>query len=124
MLLGIQIIVFFFSLLMAYYSFLNFKRKELSKKETCLWLSLWTLVIITTCIPDLVKTFSNQIGLARPLDGYIIFGFMLLTSIIFYLYVLVRKNQRNTEEIVRKIAITPSCHSELVEESKTLDPSA
>ncbi|MBI3016404.1 MAG: DUF2304 domain-containing protein [Deltaproteobacteria bacterium] len=108
MLLGIQIIVFLFSLFMAYYSFLHFKRKEFTKREVTFWLFLWMTFIVITFIPNLLKTFSISMGFARLLDGYIVFGFLFLTSVVFYIYTLVRRLQRSIEEIVRKIALENS----------------
>jgi len=90
---------------MAYYSFLHFKRKEFTKKEASFWLLLWPTLIIITFIPDVLKPFSRQVGFARLLDAYIIFGFLFLISTTLYMYTLIRKSQKNIEDIIRKIAL-------------------
>ena len=104
MVLGIQVAALLFGLFMVYYSFLRLKRKEFTKKEFMFWMVVWVLFIIATSAPDVLEPFFRKLSFARKLDVYIISGFMFLIGIAFYTYTLTRKNQRQIDEIVRKIA--------------------
>lgn len=105
MVLGIQIAAFLFGIFMMYYSFIRLKRKEFTKKEFVFWTVIWVVFIIATSVPDLLEPFFRKLNFARKLDAYIIGGFMFLIGITFYIYTLTRKNQKQIEEIVRKIAL-------------------
>ncbi|MDP7179645.1 MAG: DUF2304 domain-containing protein [Candidatus Woesearchaeota archaeon] len=103
--LGIQILGTLFGIFMIYYTFLHHKRKELTAKEYLFWVILWSLFLILTLFPNLVSPFIKSIGFARTLDFFIVAGFMFLIGSLFYIYLLVRGNQKKVENIVRKIAI-------------------
>ncbi|MBW2974176.1 DUF2304 domain-containing protein [Candidatus Woesearchaeota archaeon] len=103
--LGIQILGILFGIFMMYYVFLNRKRKELTIKEYSFWTVLWIAFILLTLFPQSLKPLVRSIGFARTMDFFIVAGFMFLIGSLFYIYLLVRKNQKRLEEIVRRIAI-------------------
>lgn len=103
--LGIQILGLLFGLLMIYYSFINFKKKELRKREFVMWLIVWGMFIIVTLIPDILNPIVSSLNLVRRMDFYIILGFMFLIGLEFYSYSIAKKNQKKIENIVREIAI-------------------
>jgi len=103
--LGVQILGILFGVFMIYYVFLHHKRKELTIKEYLFWVFLWLLFIIFTLFPWLLQPLLQPIGFARTMDLFIVVGFMFLIGSLFYIYLLVRVNQKRLEEIVRKIAL-------------------
>ena len=50
-LLGIQILGSLFGIFMLYYTFLHYKRKDITSKEGSFWIGLWGLFIIVTIFP-------------------------------------------------------------------------
>lgn len=104
MVLEIQIVAFLFGIFMMYYSYLRLKRGEFTKREFVVWLLVWIMFIVATSIPDLLEPVFRKLNFSRKLDVYIIGGFMFLIGVSFYTYTLTRKNQKQIEEIVRKIA--------------------
>ena len=106
MFLGIQVLGVLFGLFMLYFTFLYGKRKEFTNKESVFWILVWVIFIFISIVPtSLDFLVRDLIGLSRPLDFFIIIGFMFLIGSTFYTYTIVRKNQNRIEEIVRKIAI-------------------
>ena len=103
--LGIQILGMLFGFFMMYYTFLQLKRKEFTIKEYSFWFIFWATFSIITLFPQILDPLLISLNIARALDLFIIVGFLFLIFIIFYTYILVRKNQRKLEEIVRKIAL-------------------
>jgi len=103
--LGIQILGLLFGIFMMYYTFLHHKRKELTVKEYLFWIILWVLFVIVALFPVILDPIVKSLNLARTMDFFIIVGFMFLIGSLFYIYLLVRGNQKRLEEIVRKIAI-------------------
>lgn len=106
MILGIQILGVLFGLFMIYLTFLNSKRGEFTFKEWAFWSLLWVGFIFVTLFPSSLNfAVKGFFKLKRPLDFYIIIGFMFLTGAVFYTYSVVRKNQKRLEILVRKLAI-------------------
>jgi len=105
MVLGIQILGTLFGIFMLYYTFLHYKRNEITVKEYSFWVLLWVLFIIVAVFPQVLDPIVESLNLVRTMDFFIILGFMFLIGSLFYTYTIVRKNQNKLEEIVRKIAI-------------------
>ena len=104
MVLGIQIAGLLFGAFMIYYSFLHYKRKEFTAKESLFWLGLWFIFSIIAIFPSILDPLLKPIGFLRALDLLTIVGFLFLIATNFYTYALVRKIQRKLETIVRDIA--------------------
>ena len=103
--LGIQLLGVLFGLFMLYLTFLHRKRRDYTTKETFAWIIMWIGFIFVALFPSSLDFLVKRtLGLQRPLDFFIIVGFMFMVFISFYTYNIVRKNQKKLEEIVRKIA--------------------
>ncbi len=106
MVLGIQILGLLFGLFMVYITFLSGKRREFTTKEGGFWIIVWVLFMLIAFFPNSLDfLIKGVLKLQRPLDFFIIAGFMFMIGFIFYSYTLIRKNQRKMEEIVRKMAM-------------------
>lgn len=105
MVLGIQIFGMLFGLFMIYLTFLHAKRKEYTAKEYLVWMVVWILFILVSLFPNILDIFVIQFKFSRTLDLLIIGGFLFLIAVTFRTYNIVRRNQNQTEEIVRRIAL-------------------
>jgi hypothetical protein len=103
--LGIQIIGILFGFFMMYYTFLQHKRKEFTIREYSFWFLFWAAFVLITLFPQILDPLLETLNLARALDFFIIAGFLFLIFVIMYTYIIVRKNQRKLEEIVRSVAL-------------------
>ncbi len=104
MVLGIQIAGICFGLFMIYYSFLHYKRKEITAREFIFWIILWTIFSYIALFPQALDFMVERLQLSRTMDLLIIVGFMALTLMFIYIYNIMRRNQRKLEEIVQRIA--------------------
>lgn len=104
MVLGIQIFGMFFALFMLYINFLHYKRKEFTIREYIFWLLLWLIFIIIVIFPNVLDPIVVKFNFARTLDLLIVVSFIFLIGSNFYIYTIVRRNQKKLENIVRKIA--------------------
>jgi len=105
MFLGIQLIGILFALLMIYLAFVSRKRQEFTSKEYILWIALWAVFLIIAIHPEIVDPILFPLSVGRPLDLFIIGGFMVMLGMGFYTYTLVRRLQSRIENLVRKIAL-------------------
>lgn len=103
--LGIQILGLLFGFFMMYYTFLQHKRKEFTIKEYSFWFVFWGAFVIITLFPQFLDPVLTTLNISRTLDLFIIAGFLFLILVIFYTYIIVRKNQRKLEEVVRNMAL-------------------
>jgi len=103
---GIQILAVLFGLFMLYLTFLHRKRKEFTTRESVVWVIMWLGFMYVALFPgSLDFLVKRTLGLQRPLDFFIIVGFMFMVFMSFYIYGIVRNTQKKLEDIVRKIAI-------------------
>ena len=88
-----------------YYTFLHYKREELTIKEYSFWIFLWALFILVAAYPAILNPIVSSLKVLRKMDFLTILGFMFLTGSMFYIYTIVRNSQKRLEEIVRNMAI-------------------
>jgi len=106
MILGIQIVGILFALFMLYLTFLHRKRNEFTVKEAAGWIIIWVVFLFVTISPSSIDyVVKDVLNVSRTMDFFIIAGFMLLIGVCFYMYTLVRINQKRIEQIVRKVAL-------------------
>lgn len=103
--LGIQILGILFGFFMMYYTFLQYKRKEFTIKEYGFWFMFWATFVVITLFPQILDPLLSTLNIVRALDFFIIAGFLFMVFVLFYIYTIVRKNQKKLEEVVRSIAI-------------------
>jgi len=109
MILGIQILGIIFSFFMIYFTFLHLKRKDFSLLESLIWFILWTNLLILTIFPRLINfVVKDVLSLSRPLDFFIISGFLVLIFLGFYNYSIAVKNKRRLEKLVSQLAVKNS----------------
>ena len=101
----IQLIGVFFGFIMLYFTFLKLKREEFNKFEFFIWIIGWAIFIIIAIIPTVFDPIINSLNFYRRLDFFVVIGFFALLGMEFYNYSIVKKNQKQIENLVRKIAI-------------------
>ena len=104
MVLGVQLIGFIFAVFMAYYSFLHYKRGDFTIKEFSFWIVMWIMLIIISLFPGILDIFVKKLNFSRTFDLLVVVGLILLIAMFFYLYLLLRSNQRKLEQLVRNLA--------------------
>ena len=112
---GIQLLGIFFALVLGYFTFLNFKRREFTLREFLGWELLWVGFGVASIFPSDFKIFSGHFGTFRPLDFFVIIGFIVVLSISFYTYVYVDRLRKHMEQVVRDLALSE--HSDLQKKS-------
>lgn len=119
MILGIQIVAILFGLFMVYVTYIRRKKDEFTFKEGLVWILIWVAFMILSFFPRMITSISKDVfDLTRPLDLYIILGFMFMIGVNFYTYSVLRKTQKKIDNVVRKIAI-----SKAYDPSKTINKS-
>ena len=95
-----------FGIVMMYFTFVKFKRKELNNTELIVWFSGWILLMLMALFPFALDSIIGKLNFYRRLDFFVVLGFFVLLGLAFYNYSLVRKMEKKIEAFVRQQAIT------------------
>ena len=105
MILGVQLIGILFALIMIYFTFLYFKRKQYGTRGFVVWLIIWLGFLVLVTFPQSVYGIMEALHIERTVDFFVIGGFLVFSVILFHLYILTKEMQHKLEELVRNIAI-------------------
>lgn len=106
----IQLIGITFGLAMMYFSFIKYKRKEISKSEFYFWQVGWIGLVIVAIIPNLFDPIIGKLNFYRRLDFFVVLGFFVLLGLGFYNYSLMRGMEKKVERFVRRQAMRDVHH--------------
>lgn len=98
----IQFLGIIFGSAMIYFTFVKFKRKELSTFEMWFWLMGWIVLILVAIFPGVLDFIIAPLNFYRRLDFFVVFGFFVLLGLGFYNYSVVKKMEKKLEFFVRK----------------------
>lgn len=101
MITGVQIIGIVFGLTMMYLTFVHSKRRAFGKGETAAWILFWIAVVVAMVFPNTFNLFTEELGIARAFDLFVIIGFVIVLSLSFHNYVTTSRLRKKLEETVR-----------------------
>lgn len=105
MLFGVQIIGLLFGLIMIYLTFLYYKKANYDKRGLIFWFLVWIGFIFLAMFPQMVYGVMGFLEIERTADFFYVSGFVLFSVVLFYVYNTTKKNQKQIEMIVRKVAL-------------------
>ena len=105
MVLGIQLIGMLFGLFVIYLTFIYYKKRNLNAFELIGWLAVWMGFLFLVLFPHIIDSIIKELNIVRAMDLFMVSAIMLLLGLVFYLYIVVRNNERRVEKIVREIAL-------------------
>ena len=98
---NIQFIALGFGVVMAYLSFLHYKRKEFSRYQFVFWEVLWFGFVFVVLLPDRFNFVTEQLGISRAFDLFSIVAFVIILFLTFHNYLAVTKLTKRLENNVR-----------------------
>ncbi len=101
----IQFLGVIFGTAMMYFTFVKYKRRELSSAELTVWFACWVLLIVIALIPFALDSIIQHLNFYRRLDFFVVVGFFVLLGLGFFNYTTVKKMERKVEVFVRKEAL-------------------
>ena len=82
---------------------MNYWSDVLWKKED--WWAVWVGFIILALFPQIVYGMMGVLEIERTADFFYVSGFVFFSVVLFYVYNTTKKNQKQIEMIVRKVAL-------------------
>ncbi len=101
----IQFLGVIFGLGMMYFTFVKFKRKEITKTELMIWFTGWILLVVIAIIPFALDSIIAPLRFYRRLDFFVVIGFFVLLGLGFFNYSSVKRMERKLEQFVRQDAL-------------------
>jgi hypothetical protein len=105
MILGLQFIAIVFAMVMIYMAYVNFRRKEINRIETSIWVGAWGIALYMVLFPDTLRSLAQTFFISRLLDLMIMGGLVLVITMVALAYVRTRKIEKKLERFIRKEAL-------------------
>ena len=105
MILGLQFIAVVFALVMIYFAYVNFRKREINKVEIAIWVLAWSAAIVMVLFPDTLRDFAQAFLISRLLDLMILGGFVLVIIMVAMAYMRTRRIEKKLEEFIRREAL-------------------
>jgi hypothetical protein len=102
---GIQIAGVVFVLVMSYFTYLYYMRKDYPKADYLFWNFIWILFLVLVLYPYATEPMLATLGLAMNIHLYTIAGFMIVFVILFFQHDIIRKSQNKIDKLVRETSI-------------------
>lgn len=105
MILGLQFLAVVFALIMIYFAYVNFKRREINMAEIVIWVLAWSIAIIMVIFPDTLRDIAQTFLISRLLDLMVLGGFVLVIIMVAMAYIRTRRIEKKLEDLIRKEAL-------------------
>ncbi|QQG38525.1 MAG: DUF2304 domain-containing protein [Candidatus Woesearchaeota archaeon] len=105
MVVGIQIIGIIFGIGMLFFSYVYFRRKDFGPRDFLFWVIIWLAFIYAVSFPKQLNILLDTLGIVSALWLFTIVAFLILFALVFYLHVIVRRNQMKLGFLVKKLAL-------------------
>lgn len=94
-----------FLLVMIYFTFVAYKRKQLSRPSLLFWTIVWIAGAIAMIFKNILQSLLPVLAVYRIFDLYTIIGFMFFLFMVFYLFRTVKRTEKRVEELTRMMAM-------------------
>ncbi len=102
--IGLQLVGIMFGVVMLYLTFVHSKKGQFTSREYVGWSGVWILLMGITLFPGLLDPILKGLTVIRAMDLYMSVGFLMLLSMVFYIYLIERTNQKKIETLSREVA--------------------
>ena len=107
MVYAFEVIGVMFVFVMIYFTYLEYKRKKLTKIGLVFWNLIWLAGIFLVIFHSYVNAILPSLNIFRALDLYMILAFMFLFGMIFYLFIIIKSAENKIEQLTRSLALKP-----------------
>jgi len=104
--LSLQLFGVLFMLIMQYINYINLKKNNLSVSEFLFWAVVWLVSLIAIVFPSSLDDIRRSLYINSVLDLIFIVSILFMGVILYYNSVIVTKNNKQLNELVRKIALS------------------
>lgn len=102
-----QLLAVLFALFMIYVIRVKNRRYHLGPIETVCWYALWVGFVILALFPNLLLGIVDTLSFGRVFDLLIVGAFMILTTLLVFIYFKSKELEQKLEKYTSDEAISP-----------------
>ena len=102
--LALQFIGAGFGIFMLFLTWYYYKKNTYTYRSLSLWFVIWIAFIVFTLFPTPLQGIVQTLQITRILDVFVIGGLFVFSTLVFYLYVIVKNTEKRIEDLVSKLA--------------------
>ena len=103
--IGVQLIVGAFGILMLYNLFLHWKKKDIGLNGFMAWFVLWGGLLFINFFPKLIEPFIKELFFIRVFDFATVGALIVMTYVSFENHIRINNLQKQMEKMVQTLAI-------------------
>jgi len=100
-----QVLIIGFTLFAVSKTISGFKKGRINTTGLIIWLSLWTVIVLASFLPNTTTFFANILGVNYGTDLAVYLSIMALFYIVFRIYIKLEKIESAITTIVKEIAL-------------------
>ena len=100
-----QILAALFAVFMIYWVRSNHKRQHLNTLESSFWYSIWLAFACLSIFPNFLLGIAHSLRFARVFDLLVVIAFMIISTLVFSLYLKNKIMDQKIEKLARKFTI-------------------
>lgn len=108
----LQIIGITIAIIMIYFSFVYYKKKQFELADFLLWLCIWLSFSMMVMFPEKLNFLMETLGVIGAIPLFAIIGVLSLFIIGFFLYKITRENQRKLAYLISTLALEKAQENE------------
>ncbi|MCX6733871.1 MAG: DUF2304 domain-containing protein [Candidatus Peregrinibacteria bacterium] len=102
---GLQLISLAFSIFMAYFAYVEYRRKQFSLAGLCFWICIFAGVMAAALFPNTFLPFTRLLNIARVFDLFTIVGFFFLITVTFINFLHINRLNIKISKMVQSKAL-------------------
>jgi len=107
-----------FAIFMAYITFTQFKRGDLTSKDLALWGFAWVLLGLFILFPQFLDVFAGKLSVQGPLQFITLLSIGFLFIVSFIVYQKMRKQEMKINTLISAVALEKEKTYSLHEDQK------
>lgn len=84
---------------------ISYKKQELSKPFTLLWIICWLLILVLIFYPNFLSNIARILGIGRGVDLAIYLSVITIFYLLYKIFVRFNEIEKQITQIIREIAI-------------------
>ena len=102
---GLQLIAFAFSIFMAYFAYVGYKRDHFSLIGLSFWVVIFLGVMVAALFPEVFSPFTKLLKISRVFDLFTVVGFFFLIAVTFINFLHINRLNRKISKMIQAKAL-------------------
>ncbi len=106
--LASQFVLSAITIFIIYKTLISYKKQELSKPFTLLWIICWLSILVLIFYPNFLSSIAHILGIGRGVDLAIYLSVIVIFYLLYKIFVKLNETEKRITQIIREIALKNS----------------